>query len=121
MTLIGGSLILGSRLPRRDWIAVAAMTLGVISLLALLDPRPGPDKAIAPLLWILGAAANGGAILVLFLAARAHPNPVARASLLGLAAGFGYGLTAASPKAWQIRSNPAAYRPSSRRGSCTLR
>jgi drug/metabolite transporter (DMT)-like permease len=98
MTLIGGSLILGSRLAVRDWVAVAAMTLGVIALLGLLDPRPGPAKAIDPLLWILGGAANFGAILVLFLAARAHPHPAARASLLGLAAGFGYGLTAAFTK-----------------------
>jgi drug/metabolite transporter (DMT)-like permease len=98
MTLIGGSLILGSRLGRREWISVAAMTGGVIGLLALLDPRAGPEKSISPSLWILASVANVGAIAGLYLAARAHPAPVVRASLLGLAAGFGYGLTAAFTK-----------------------
>jgi hypothetical protein len=77
---------------------VAAMTGGVIGLLALLDPRAGPAKAISPTLWILASVANVGAIVGLYLAARAHPAPVVRASLLGLAAGFGYGLTAAFTK-----------------------
>lgn len=98
MTLIGGSLILGTRLAVRDWVAVAVMTAGVICLLALLDPRPGSPKAIPSYEWIMASLANLGAIVVLFLAARAHPAPAARAGLLGLAAGFGYGLTAAFTK-----------------------
>ena len=75
MTLIGGSLILGSKLAARDWVAVAVMTGGVICLLALLHPRPGPPKAIPPIEWIMASAANLGAIVVLFLAAKAHPRP----------------------------------------------
>lgn len=98
MTLIGGSLLLGTRLAVRDWVAVAAMTAGVIGLLALLHPRPGPTTVVPATFWILGSAANGGAVLALFLAARAHPRPAARASLLGVAAGFCYGLTAAYTK-----------------------
>ncbi|MGH3402271.1 MAG: DMT family transporter [Streptosporangiaceae bacterium] len=98
MTLIGGSLILGSKLAVRDWVAVAVMTGGVICLLALLHPRPGPPKAIPPFEWIMASVANLGAIVVLFLAAKAHPSSTARAGLLGLASGFAYGLTAAFTK-----------------------
>ena len=47
---------------------------------------------------VLGSAANGGAVLVLYLAARAHPGPVSQAARLGVAAGFRYGLTAAFTK-----------------------
>jgi drug/metabolite transporter (DMT)-like permease len=98
MTIIGGSWLFGTRLGKREWVSIAAMTLGVIGLLALLEPRPGPAKAITPILWILTSAANGGLILVLFLAAKAHPRTATRACLLGLAAGCGYGLTAAYTK-----------------------
>lgn len=98
MTLIGGSLILGTRLAVRDWVAVGVMTAGVICLLALLDPRQGAPKAIPPFEWIMASVANLGAIVVLFLAARTHPAPSVRAGLLGLSAGFGYGLTAAFTK-----------------------
>jgi drug/metabolite transporter (DMT)-like permease len=98
LTLIGGSVLLGARLGVRDWAAIAVMTGGVIGLLALLNPRPGPSTTVAPTLWILGSAANGGAVLVLYLAARAHPRPATRAVLLGIGAGFSYGLTAAFTK-----------------------
>jgi hypothetical protein len=74
------------------------MTAGVICLLALLHPRPGPPKAIPSFEWILASLANLGVIVLLFLAAKAHPAPTARAGFLGLAAGFGYGLTAAFTK-----------------------
>lgn len=98
MTIIGGSLLFGTRLSMRTWVAIAAMTIGVIGLLALLEPRPGPAKTITPTLWILTSAANIGAVLALFLAGRATSRPAARACLLGMAAGFCYGLTAAYTK-----------------------
>ena len=41
ITLIGGSMLLGSPLGLREWGAVAALTAGVIGLLVTLDPRPG--------------------------------------------------------------------------------
>jgi drug/metabolite transporter (DMT)-like permease len=98
MTIIGGALLLRSPLGAREWIAIAAMTAGVIGLLALLDPKPGPAKHIAPVLWIAMSAANVAAIVALFLAARRHSKPAVRASLLGIACGLGYGLTAAFTK-----------------------
>jgi drug/metabolite transporter (DMT)-like permease len=99
MTIIGGALLFRARLAARDWVAITAMTVGVIGLLALLDPRAGAGRTtISPLLWILPSAANIGLVIVLYLAAKANPRPGARAGLLGLAAGCGYGLTAAYTK-----------------------
>jgi drug/metabolite transporter (DMT)-like permease len=98
MTIIGGSWLLGSAMGRREWVAIAALTGGVIGILAVLDPHGGPPKTISAAGWILPSAANIGAMGVLYLAARAHPRPATRASLLGIAAGLGYGLTAAYTK-----------------------
>jgi drug/metabolite transporter (DMT)-like permease len=98
MTIIGGALLFRSPLGAREWIAIAAMTGGVIGLLAILDPRPGPARPIAPILWIVMSTANVGAIVALFLAARRHSKPAVRASLLGIASGLAYGLTAAYTK-----------------------
>jgi drug/metabolite transporter (DMT)-like permease len=98
MTLIGGAWLLRAAIGAREWVAIGALTGGVIGLLALLDPKPGPAKVIAPMLWITMSAANIGALVVLVLAARAHPKPAVRASLLGIATGLGYGLTAAYTK-----------------------
>ncbi|HET9896563.1 MAG TPA: DMT family transporter [Streptosporangiaceae bacterium] len=98
MTIIGGALLLRTPIGPREWLAIAALTVGVIGLLALLEPRPGPEKAIAPILWITMSVANIGALVVLFLAARSRSKPAVRASLLGVATGLGYGLTAAYTK-----------------------
>ena len=95
LALVGSVVFLGGRLPFGEWAAICAMTAGVIGLLVLLDPRPGPDNAVSPVIWLLGSAANAGAIAGLYLAAKAQRTAAARAALLGLASGFGYGLTAA--------------------------
>jgi drug/metabolite transporter (DMT)-like permease len=98
MTIIGGAWLLRTPLGIREWIAIAALTAGVIGLLALLDPQPGPPKPIAPILWIIVSAVSIGGLVALFLAAKAHPTPAVRATLLGIATGLGYGLTAAYTK-----------------------
>jgi drug/metabolite transporter (DMT)-like permease len=98
MTIIGGAWLLRTPLGTREWIAIAALTAGVIGLLALLDPQPGPPKTIAPILWIIMSAVSIGGLVALFLAAKAHPKPAVRATLLGIATGLGYGLTAAYTK-----------------------
>lgn len=98
MTIIGGSWLLKARLGRREWTAIAAMTAGVIGLLALLDPQPGPGRPVPALPWIIGSAATIGAVAVFTVAGRAQTAPAARACLLGVASGLAYGLTAAYTK-----------------------
>jgi drug/metabolite transporter (DMT)-like permease len=98
MTIIGGALLLRAPLGAREWIAIIALTVGVIGLLALLDPQPGHAKQVAPILWITMSTANVAAVTALFLAAKRHSRPAVRASLLGVATGLAYGLTAAFTK-----------------------
>ena len=98
MTLIGGVGLLGGRLGPRDWAATAAMTAGVVGMLALLDPRPGPGTPVSAMAWLAGSAANGCVIAALYLLARAQRSAGVRAALLGTASGSGYGLTAALTK-----------------------
>ncbi len=98
MTIIGGALLFRTSLDTRTWIAIGMLTAGVIALLALLDPKPGPAKTIAAITWITMSAANVGALVAAVIAARAQKKPAVRASLLGIATGLGYGLTAAYTK-----------------------
>jgi drug/metabolite transporter (DMT)-like permease len=98
MTLIGASRFLGARVRAREGAAIAATLAGVIGLLACLDPRPGPARMVPAWYWVLGSAANGGAALALFLAAKATRDPARQAALLGAACGLGYALTSAYTK-----------------------
>jgi len=98
LTLIGSVGFLGSQLTGRDWAAIATMAAGVMGLVVLLDPRPGPGGPVPATVWLAGSAANAAVVAVLYITARAQPRPAARAALLGVAGGFGYGLTAALTK-----------------------
>jgi len=103
MTLIIGARILQGHVTAQEWAGTAAMTAGVIGLLVLLDPQPGPSRAVGLMQWILGSAVNAGAIGALLLAARAYRGPARRATLLGAASGLGYGLTAVYTKGFAAR------------------
>lgn len=98
LTLVGSALFLGGQLPARDWTAIVAMTAGVIGLLVLLDPRPGHGAPVSAIVWLAGSAANLAVIAGLYVAAKAQRRPAVRSALLGMASGFGYGLTAAFTK-----------------------
>lgn len=98
MTIIGESWLLGSRLRKRGWAAIAVMTAGIVALLLSLDPRAGPSTPVAPAEWIIGSAVNGGAVAALAFAGWASRSPARRAALLGTACGLGFGLAAAYTK-----------------------
>jgi drug/metabolite transporter (DMT)-like permease len=93
LALLLASLLMRRRIPRRVWIAVAAVTVGLGTGLAVAQPRGGADHA-ANGLWVLALIAVGAFEFVLISAAlRVRGEP--RAALLGLAAACGYALTAA--------------------------
>jgi len=98
LTLVGGAWFLGGQLPARDWAAIVAMTAGVIGLLVLLDPEAGSGQPASPVIWLAGSAVNVAVIAGLYIAAKAQRRPAVRSALLGVASGFGYGLTAAFTK-----------------------
>ena len=98
LTLVGSAWFLGGQLPARDWAAIVAMTAGVIGLLVVVDPQPGHGEPVSAVVWLTGSAVSASAIVGLYLAAKARRGPAVRAALLGVASGFGYGLTAAFTK-----------------------
>ncbi|HKR71840.1 MAG TPA: DMT family transporter [Streptosporangiaceae bacterium] len=98
ITLVGSALYLGGHLANRDWVAIVAMTAGVIGLLVLLDPEPGKGEPASAVIWLAGGAANVAVIVALYIAAKARRQSAVRAALLGIASGCGYGLTAAFTK-----------------------
>jgi drug/metabolite transporter (DMT)-like permease len=96
LALLVAGLLWRQRLPRRTWIAVAAVTVGLGVALAAAAPSGGVDRA-SDQLWALALIATGGFEAVLLVAAlRVQGEP--RAALLGLAAACGYALTAALMK-----------------------
>jgi drug/metabolite transporter (DMT)-like permease len=93
LALLLASFVMRRRIPRRIWIAVAAVTIGLGTGLAVAQPGGGADHA-ANGLWVLALIAVGAFEVVLISAAlRVRGEP--RAALLGLAAACGYALTAA--------------------------
>ena len=98
ITLIVGSRVLCARLRPREWVAIAALTGGLVALLVGLDPRSGTSAAAAPAItWLVGVPATGGLVAGLVLLGRCHDGS-ARAALFGAAAGIQFGMTAALMK-----------------------
>lgn len=96
LALLIAGLLFRTRLPRRTWAAVAAVTAGLAVALAAAAPSGGVDRA-SNQLWFLALVATGGFEAVLLVSAlRVRGEP--RAALLGLAAACGYALTAALMK-----------------------
>lgn len=92
-TLLLSSRVFGARLHRREWTAVAGMTLGVALLLVAFAPSGGDPRG-TPLLWALGCAITVVVVgAVVFLAYRRQY--ARRASCLGIAVGIWFGFTAA--------------------------
>ena len=93
LALLLASLVMRRQIPRRIWIAVTAVTVGLGTGLAVAQPGGGTDQAPRGL-WLLALIAVGAFEFVVISAAlRVRGEP--RAALLGLAAACGYALTAA--------------------------
>ncbi|HJQ44539.1 MAG TPA: DMT family transporter [Jatrophihabitantaceae bacterium] len=94
LTLLVASRVFGGRLTNHEWTAIGLMTVGMIALIAALDPQPGDEKAVNGVTY---AASIGGTVLtivVLIVVSRPLP-PYAATACLGAAAGTSFGLTAA--------------------------
>jgi drug/metabolite transporter (DMT)-like permease len=97
-TLLLGWLVLGGALRRREWIAVAVMSVGLVVLLVSLQPSGGDALGAGALVWILGTLVTLG-LLGLTAAVAKRSRPVGRAAFYGIAAGIGSGFVAVIVKA----------------------
>ncbi len=109
MTLIVASRVFGSRLKGRDWVAIAAMTVGVAGLIYCLAPQAARHRHIPVLLWGVGIGITVAAVAVC-VTASSRGGPARRPALLGLASGISFGLTAAFMKSATsaLQHGPAA-------------
>lgn len=94
LTILFAALILGGRLPPRDWAAIAAVALGLAALLASASPHGGHAGAVPGWRWALGGCAALG-LMVLLLLGASRAGGRWRAALMGAAAGAGFGICAA--------------------------
>lgn len=97
MTLIAAAVAFKARLHRREWVAAAAMTAGVVGLIAFLAPRAG-RTSVNWYVWVIGLGAASGIIAALVLLGRGRP-PAAKAAIFGVATGLSFGITAVLMKA----------------------
>jgi drug/metabolite transporter (DMT)-like permease len=97
LTLIGASLFLKAAMRRREWLAAALLTVGVIALVTGLSANGGASY-VGALTWIIGIGASVGVIAGLVVAGRRF-NGARRGALIGAATGVEFGLTAALMKA----------------------
>lgn len=92
-TLILGSIVLGGSLRTQGWTAIATMTVGVVLLLSMLEPRGGDPYSTGLTVWIISATATVALIAGLVLLGRRR-NGSAKAALFGVATGAASGLIA---------------------------
>lgn len=112
-TLILASWVFRNRLHGREWGSAAAMTAGLAGLLYFLSPSGGHPEAVRWYGWVLGIAINLAFIGAMVAWGRRGPagkgprggqGSASQAAVLAVAAGAGFGLTAAL-----IKGMTAAY------------
>lgn len=89
--------VLGNRIQRTGWFAMAAVALGIAGLLAAAQPQGGhvPPGFGS---WIPVFAAIGAVVVIGAVVMRSTASSVVRAAVGGVAAGAHFGLTAAVTK-----------------------
>ena len=97
-TLLLGWWILGGPLRGYEWFCVATMAVGLVVLLASLQPRGGAALETSTLVWAMGTVLTLAAVGLAVYAGR-RSGPVGRAGLYGVAAGIGSGFVAVIVKA----------------------
>ncbi|MER6999034.1 DMT family transporter [Streptomyces sp. NPDC000410] len=98
LTLIVASFLLHTRMPRRGWVGVACVVVGLG--VALAAAAPTGNRTHVPLdRWIPTLAVGAGAVAVLVGTALKRPVGRTRAACLGTATAICYALTAALMKA----------------------
>jgi drug/metabolite transporter (DMT)-like permease len=93
LTLLVASRVFRNRLGRAEWSGIIVMTGGMISLLAVLDPRPGNETDVDYVTYAFAGGATVGLIAVLVLLAQ-RGHRIWRTACLGAAVGTSFGLTA---------------------------
>jgi drug/metabolite transporter (DMT)-like permease len=98
LTLLAAARVFGSRLDRRDWVGVAAMTVGLTGLIVFLFPHGGDPRTVPIHTWVIASMCVAVLVVPLVGLGWMASLPAARAGYLGAASGITYGLGAAYTK-----------------------
>lgn len=102
LTLLVASRVFGRRIGNAEWVGIWAMTIGMIALIAALDPQPGDEVDVSNAMYAVAGGATALFIVVLLLAST-RGNRIWRTACLGAAVGTSFGLTATLVKATTAR------------------
>jgi hypothetical protein len=93
LTLLVAGHVFGARLMRSEWLAIAAMTSGMIALVASLDPQPGNESNVSHMTYVAAGAGTTATIAVLVFGGT-RGGRIWRTACLGAATGSCFGFTA---------------------------
>ncbi len=93
ITLLVASRVFNNRLGRGEWSGIIVMTASMISLLAVLNPRPGNETDVSHATYALAGGFTVATIAALIIAAQ-RGHRIWRTACLGAATGTSFGLTA---------------------------
>lgn len=106
-TLLLATRVLHARLHRREWGAAAAIAAGLAAMLYGLSPSAGRSLDVRWYIWVIGIGANVAFVAAMVAwgrrgpagkASRGNQSSAHQAAVLAVAAGAGFGLTAALMK-----------------------
>src|SRR5262249_50089344 len=89
-TLLGAGHVCGARLMRSEWLAIAAMTGGMITLIASLDPQPGDETHVSHMTYVAAGTGTTATIAVLVFGGT-RGGRMWRTACLGAATGTCFG------------------------------
>lgn len=93
LTLLFASQVFRAGIGRAEWGGIWVMTIGMIILIAALDPQPGDETNVSHTLYGMAGGGTVAFIAVLLVAAQ-RGRVMWRTACLGAAAGCSFGLTA---------------------------
>ena len=93
LTLLVASQVFQTAIGRAEWGGIWVMTVGMIILIAALDPQPGNETDISSRLYVIAGGGTVAFIAALLVAAQ-RGGAMWRTACLGAAAGSSFGLTA---------------------------
>jgi drug/metabolite transporter (DMT)-like permease len=93
LTLLVASRVFRVRVGGAEWTGIWTMTLGMIALIAVLNPQPGDETDVSKVMYALAGGATALSVVALVVAAQ-RGGRLWRTGCLGAAAGTSFGLTA---------------------------
>jgi drug/metabolite transporter (DMT)-like permease len=97
LTVLLAARLFNARLRRREWSAIGAMTAGLAGIIAFLAPNGGTGGNATESAWVIATGTTLLVVAVLIGLGR-KARAARRPTLLGVAAGVTFGLTAAFMK-----------------------